>query len=262
MNVLADTGQLQRTLGRDPVAKPAAGSLVLHVSLACCIAFWGLLNGLFHHNTWGGTQGGGAIQVQLTATIPLPQQQVNDNVLTTENPSQAAAEIEPKKLETIDTQAIPIPGKQVKPKQQALPKTNPHAPPPKPDARVHYGEQAGTQLPRAMTPPGSSGPTSVGDGNFGTRYPWYVDGITRKLRSTFDPQEAGATVSHALHSSLVFTIHRGGNPTDVQVTQSSGSSALDRACIHAVQRVDTFGQLPAGYNGTTLAVTYDCSLGQ
>ena len=250
--------EMERTLGRDPFAKPAAGSLALHGALACCIVFWGLLNGLFHHNTWGGTQGGGAIQVQITASIPLPQQQVNDNVLTTENPSQAAAELEPKKLQTIDKQAIPIPGKQTKPKQQPLPKTNPHAPPPKPDARVHYGEQAGTQMPRALPPSSNNGPATVSDGDFGSRFPWYVDGILRKMQGAWNRAEVDGNTPRGARVYVQWTLHRDGAPTQVEVQTSSGNASLDRSCVRAAQRVDSFGQLPAAYNQSTLKVSYYC----
>src|SRR5215469_10292122 len=74
-NLLQAGGQIERTLGRsvasERVAGPAAGSVALHVAIGCTIAFYGLINGLFHHNTWGGAPGGGAIQVQITSAIPL-----------------------------------------------------------------------------------------------------------------------------------------------------------------------------------------------
>ncbi|MGD0547641.1 MAG: TonB family protein, partial [Terracidiphilus sp.] len=57
---------------------------------------------------------------------------------------------------------------------------------------------------------------------------------------------------------LVFTIHRDGSPTDVKISQSSGSPTLDRECIRGAQRVDSFGRLPAEYNSGTLNVSYYC----
>jgi periplasmic protein TonB len=263
--LLEANSQLERTFGREPVAGPAAGSLALHAALACSIVFYGLVAGLFHHNTWGGTPGAGTIQVQITSSIPLPAQKVNDNVLTTSTPSQAPAIPETKpEQQQLDLNAIPIPGRheKEKPKPQPLPKTQPHQPPPRPqDNYAHYGEQAGQQIPRSIQQPGANGPTSVSDTDFGSRFPWYVDGITRKLRSTLNRQEVDSSTPASSQAYLVFTIRRDGSPTDVQLSQSSGSPTLDRACERAIQRVDTFGQLPAGYNQSTLRVTYDCQYG-
>ena len=57
---------------------------------------------------------------------------------------------------------------------------------------------------------------------------------------------------------LIFTIHKDGSPSDVQLDRSSGSPTLDRSCQRGVQRVDTFGPLPAAYNQSTLKVSYYC----
>jgi periplasmic protein TonB len=254
--------QLERALGRDAMAGPAAGSIALHGALACAIVFYGLLAGLFHHNTWGGTPGGGAIQVQITSVIPLPAQQVNDNVLTTETPSQAPAQLETKpQQQTMDLNAIPIPGKQAKPKPQPLPKTQQHQPPPKPDNLAHYGERSGSVLPRQMSPSSASGPTAVSDSDFGSRFPWYVDGINRKMAATWSKLEVDSSTPRGTRAYIIFTIRRDGTPTDVGLDPSEPQSriaTLDRSCMRAAQRVDTFGQLPAGYNQSTLKVFYYC----
>jgi len=263
MSTLLEAGeQLERTFGREPVAGPAAGSIALHAALACSAIFYGLVAGLFHHNTWGGTPGSGTIQVQITSSIPLPAQKINENVLTTETPSEAPAIPETKtQQQQLDLNAIPIPGKheKQKPKPQPLPKTQPNQPPPRPqDNYARYGEQSGQQLPRSMAQTGSNGPTSVSDTDFGSRFPWYVDGINRKMATTWNKAEVDGRTPRGARVYVIFTIHRDGNPSDVQLSQSSGSPTLDSSCIRAVQRVDTFGQLPAGYNQSTLKVFYYC----
>jgi protein TonB len=259
-NLLDADEQLERTSGRERVAGPAAGSLVLHGALAGTIVFWGLINGLFHHNEWGGTAGGGAIQVQITSALPLPaDQRPNDNVLSTETPSEAPALPEAKpKQELLDLKAIPIPGKQEKAKPQPLPKTSPRKVQPVPDNRATYGEQAGTQMPRSMSQSASNGPTAVSDANFGSRFPWYVDGINRKMSMNWNKMEVDSQTPHGAQVYIVFTIRRDGTPSEVQLDRSSGSATLDRSCMRAAQRVDTFGMLPAGYNQSTLKVSYYC----
>ena len=57
---------------------------------------------------------------------------------------------------------------------------------------------------------------------------------------------------------LIFTIHRDGSVSDTRLDKSSGSPTLDRSCQLGVQRVDTFGNLPAAYNESTLKVGYYC----
>lgn len=258
MSGLTEAGNLERTLGRERLGRPMAGSLVLHGALAGTIVFWAALNGLFHHNTWGGTPGSGAIQVNITSSIPLPAEKVNDNVLATDTPSPAPAAPAPKAQQQVDTTAIPIQGKQAKqkPVAQNIPKTQPHQP--KVDEnRAQYGERSGSVMPKSMAQ-GSAGPTAVADTGFGSMFPWYVDGINRKMATTWNKAEVDGATPRGAQVFLVFTIRRDGSPTEVQLDRSSGSSTLDRSCVRAVQRVDTFGQLPAAYNQSTLKVSYYC----
>jgi protein TonB len=260
MNTAMQGGmQLERELTPEPVFGPAAGSLLLHGALAGSIVFYAVFAGLFHHNTWGGS-GGGAIQVKLVSdALPLPaDQKPNDNVLSTETPSPAPAVPAPKTQQKVDTTAIPIQGKQAKPKPQAMQKTQAHQPQPKQDNRVQYGEQSGSSMPRSTSPATSSGPTSVSDGDFGNRFPWYVDGINRKMAFAWDKREVDSRTPRGARVYLIFTIHRDGTPAEVQLDRSSGSPTLDRSCVRGVQRVDTFGQLPALYNQSTLKVSYYC----
>jgi protein TonB len=261
MNTLPEgTDQLERTLTREPIVGPAAGSLALHGLIAGSIVFYALFAGFFHHNDWGGS-GGGAIQVQLVSdAIPLPQdEKPNENVLATETPSQAPAPPQPKVEEKkVDTTAIPIPGKQEKIKQPTPPKTQQHQPPPKEDNRARFGEQASTTMPRSVTPSQSSGPTMIGNGDFGSRFGWYVDGITRKMSQNWYKQEVDPATPRGARVFIIFTIHRDGSPSDAQLDRTSGSPTLDRSCIRGAQRVDTFGNLPAAYNQSTLKVSYYC----
>jgi len=254
---LSGAEQLRPTPGGERMAGPAMGSFAIHGLLAATIVCWGMVNGLFRHNTWGGTQGGGTVQVNLTSTIPLPSVKVNDNVLQTDTPSAAPAAPAPKAQQRVDDTAIPISGKQAKPKPVTTPKTQQHQPQPI-DNRAQYGDRSGSIIQRATSPSSANGPTAVADSDFGSRFPWYVDGITRKLLLTLNRGEVDSHTARGAHANLIFTIHRDGSPAEVQLSQSSGSATLDRACLHAVQRVDTFGQLPAGYNQSTLKATYDC----
>jgi protein TonB len=230
--------------------------------------FYGILNGFFHHNFWGSPGPGSAIQVSLTsAALPLPADQPKtDNVLPSEKPSEAPAPPQPKATkEAVDETAIPIPGKEQKVEKQkpppAPPKTLAKQPPPKVDNRAQFGEQAGSKLARSTMaqPTASDQPVSVSNGDFGSRFPWYVDGIKRKvsqnwIRGQVDPRTPkGATVQ------IYFKVNRAGVPGSFRINTASGSPTLDRSCLLATQRVDTFGDLPRESNDQWLDVTYDCT---
>ena len=251
---------LERELTPEPLVGPAMGSLVLHGSLVGALLFYGVIGGLLHSNVWGNKGAGGAMQVNLVSdALPLPNNQpVNKNVLTTEKPSQAPAPPAPKTEKVVDEKAIPILGKPEKPKEQTEQKTQTHQPVPQ-DNHAQYGEQTGSIIPRNTQPQtASNGPTAVGDADFASMFGWYVDQINRKMGTTWNRTETDPRTPKGSRVFLVFTVHRDGSPTDARLDRSSGSPTLDRSCLRAVQRVDSFGQLPAGYRQNTLMVSYYC----
>lgn len=253
--------RLEQELTPEPILAPATGSFLLHGALFGGLMLYGILGGFFHHTFWGSKEVGGAIQVNLVSSaIPLPSERPpNENVLSTETPSEAPAAPAPKTKEAIDDKAIAISGKQ-KPKQQkAAVRTPPKAPTPKQDNRANYGEQAGSSMPRALqTQNVGNGPVSVNDSDFGTRFGWYVDGISRKMSTSWNKAEVDSKTPKGTRVYLVFTIHRDGTPTDVQIDRASASATLNNSCKRAVQRVDSFGQLPTSYNQSTLKVSFYC----
>ena len=258
MNSIVDTtDHLERELAAEPFAAPAAGAVGLHLMVAAFLISYGWMLGLFHHNMWGSPGAGGAMQVNLTSALPLPADELNQNVLATETPSKAPAEPSPKEQHKVDETAIPIAGKQVKPKQQNLAKTQLHQPP-QPQNRAQYGEQAGSNMPHQMQPGTVMGQTTVGDNNFASLYPWYVDHINLTMQLNWNKGQVDPQTPKGARVYLVFTIHRDGTVSNMRLDQSSGSSTLDRSCEYAVERVDTFGNLPAAYNQSTLNVGYYC----
>ncbi|MFY9853209.1 MAG: TonB family protein [Terracidiphilus sp.] len=259
MNSLLDGGeQLERELAPEPMMAPAAGSLLLHLALAACLLTYGLVAGLFHHNQWGNAGSGGAIQVSLTSALPLPSDQPpNENVLATDTPSQAPAESTPKAKQAIDETAIPIAGKRKQQQQENARKAAQHQA--ELDKRAQYGEQAGSSMPRSVSAQnGTNGPVSISSGDFGSRFGWYVEGIERKMTSSWNRYEVDQRTVKGMKSYIQFTIHRDGSVSNIRLDQSSGSQTLDSSCLRAAQRVDTFGALPAQYNESTVMTSYYC----
>jgi protein TonB len=251
--------RLEQELTGEPLAAPATGAILLHIGLAGALVVYYIIGGFFHSNIWGGSANGGAIRVQVTSAIPLPSDQPpNQNVLATEKPSPAPAPPAPKAAPIIDEKAIQIQGKQQKEKPKPVPVTPPKVQQPVPQNRAQYGEQAANNMPRAIQGQSAPGPTSITQGDFGSKFPWYVDGINRKMSQSWNKGEVDPRTPKGSRVFLVFTIDKSGAPSKVQLDRSSGSPTLDRSCIRGVQRIDTFGALPNGYSGNTLNVSYYC----
>jgi periplasmic protein TonB len=260
--VLEGGDQLERELVPERVGGPAMGSIVLHLTLLLIVAYYGWLFGLFHSSVWGSQNPGGAMQATLVSTaIPLPNNQpLNKNVLSTETPSPAPAPPSPKEQHQVDQTAIPIQGKQEKPKKQTTPKTPLHQPPPPQRNLAQYGSQEGTNIPHTMQPATPSNqPVTVAQGDFGSRFPWYVDMIKRKVAQNWYRGVVDTHTPSGASAQIYFRVGRDGQPSDFRINVSSGSPTLDRSCLEATERVDTFGPLPSGANDQWLDVTYNCT---
>ncbi len=256
-SVLEGGEHLERGLTAERFAGPAAGSLILHALLGAILVYYGWVLGLFHHNLWGSPGAGGSMQVSLVSSaLPLPADEINKNVLATQTPSEAPAPLSTKELRNEDLTAIPIPGKQTKPAKKTVEKTQQYQPQAKPNT-AQYGEQRGSIMPQQMQP-GTAGPTTVGDNSFASLYPWYVDQINRIMSQNWNRAEVDPRTPKGARVFLVFSIHRDGTVSGMQLDRSSGSPTLDASCQRAVQRVQTFGNLPSNYNQSTLKVSYYC----
>jgi periplasmic protein TonB len=270
-------------LERDHFGGPAVGSFMLHVGVVAAVALYVFLVGRFHGGIWGNSESApGAIQATLVSsapTIPLPSEnKPTENVLATQTPSQAPAPPAPQKtVEAPPPDAIPIPEKQkpikakeapqkaeapVKPQPQknVTPTSTKHAQPiPNQQNRANYGEAAQTNIPRSMTSnPNGNNPVAVNGGDFGSRFPWYVELIRRRTAQNWLTQEVSPSTPAGARVYLSFIVARDGSPSQIRIAQSSGSPSLDTSCLRAVQRVDTYGPLPGGYDGGSLSVSYYC----
>jgi periplasmic protein TonB len=252
---------LEGVLTPEPVMGPAMGSFALHVGLVAALALYGILGGFFHHNLWGSSGAGGAIQVQLVSNaIPLPSDQPrNQNVLATETPSQAPAPPTPKTKVAEDETAIPILGKQQKQHHEIEHQTPQRKVEQQPTPLAYYGEQAGSSMPKATESQATTnGPTTVNNGGFGSLYPWYVSGITRKMNQNWFKALVDPSTPKGTRAYITFKIYRDGSVGDVELQRASGSSTLDRSCMQAAMRAGNFGSLPTGYSDSTLMVSFYC----
>jgi len=246
--------------------KNLAVSVVLHA-----VVIGGLLTAGYvfrnHGEKWGDKADvAGAVQATMVNSIPLPPrvQPKDDNVLASENPSPAppppkpAAEPPPKPTD------IPVPLKQPDkktppPKADTKPAPVPpqHPQPTKtPPDKATSGETAGVRM--AMTSVENRAGTSavnVADSAFGERYAFYVRQLTQRVAQQWYTQSLD-TGAQGHRVWISFRVNRDGSPSDIQIAKPSGDATLDSSALRAVQRIDTFGPLPDGYNGSFINVQY------
>ena len=96
----------------------------------------------------------------------------------------------------------------------------------------------------------------AGGGDFGKMYAWYVDVVRRSVAQNWLKYEVDPSITAARRVYLTFDILRDGSPANVQIEQSSGVPSLDQSAVRALQRIDTFGPLPAGYGGNRVSVEF------
>lgn len=254
----------------DDLRSPIAKSAIFHGLIFAILFGYGYVHNLFNGSDWGANNiQEGAIQATLVsnAALPLPQDHPpTDNVLSTETPSVAPA-LDEQKTEPLPLpEAVPIPEKQKQVKPQEKPKPQappppPHPQPQKPQNKANYGEAAAPNVPRstAATATNANSPVAVTGGDFGTRFGWYVDVIKRKVAQDWYLQEVDPSTPAGATVYVQFTVGRNGSPSSVSLATPSSSPTLNSSCLHAVQRVDGFGPLPAGYNESNLNVLYHCT---
>jgi protein TonB len=222
-----------------------------------------------HQHRWGEQDPmAGAIQASMVNALPLPPRVpvVDKAVLASETPNIAPtrpppepemkakpesdkpkAEPPPKPIEILIPQkAAPVKETQ-RPveREQPTPARRP-LPPPPPTPKATTGETGGMQIPQSVTQlKNGTASVSVQDRAFGDRYAYYIRLISQKINES-KAQEQDGPETRGKRAMISFTIDRDGTPQDIQVDTRSGSTALDQSTLRAIQRIDTFGPLPAG----------------
>ena len=235
-------------------------SLVLHVGVAGLITLYTVVHPGVRSESWGAGGGGDAMGATLVTTIPLPASQVQtQNVLA--NESKGLTQSQPKPEEQVP-EAIPIPeqGAKKKPKKTTSESRKPQ-PQPEEEASnvVPFGEGGPVSGPYGTFSAGGAkggfGFTG-GGGDFGSRFAWYVRVVQQKVSENWLKYEIDPRITEARRVYLVFDITRSGQPSNVEIEQSSGVPSLDQSAARAIQRIDTFGPLPSDYAGNKVSVEF------
>jgi periplasmic protein TonB len=254
---------------KEPFGAPLGGSLLLHVALVGAVIGLMFANAHFHSNQWGVNGPQGAIQANLVnsaPSIPLPQiTPPTPNVLATQEPSPAPAPPTKETIPITPPDAIPIAERKpkLKPIEKPRPESPPHAQPTTQTNRAAYGEAAATNMTHAMNnaETRTNAPVQVQGGDFASRFPWYVDKITRMVSQNWYRYQIDQSTRYGTQVSIVFTIERDGSVsfTSIQIPQPSASPTLNKTAREAVQRVGSFGPLPDQYTGKSVSVEYTFS---
>jgi len=241
------------------LGKPLAVSAGLHIGLAVVLLFSGML--LPHsESTWGAGGGGEAIGVSLVSNIPLPASSIQtQNVVA--NESKGLSKSQPIE-KTQEPDAIPIPDKSTKLKPKPVTSASKAKPQPQPEEETNeipFGQGGPVSGPYGtFSANGAKGGFGIqgGGGDFGNQYAFYVQGIQRRVTENWMRYEVDPNIRQANRVYLTFDINRSGQPSNVQIEQTSGVPSLDQSAMRAIQRIDSFGPLPAGYSGNKVSVEF------
>src|SRR6266699_167714 len=166
-------------------------------------------------NAWGGVGGnlGGTKVSLVSAGIPMPKESVVTESKAVD-PTKGLHKEEPPKPPEPKTDAEKIPKFE---KEKPLPPSKKsrtfESKTPTPDNAVPYGKGGNPALPTgySQTPGGSSGVavSGQGGGDFGARYPWYVDAVRNRIRQGWDQNTIDPAVraAHRAHAVITFRIN-------------------------------------------------------
>ena len=240
---------------------PLGYSVALHTLLFGSL----LISSVYSHrgDLWGGP-GGGAVSIGLVGSlpgIPLPK----PDVVTTSrvvDETKGMYKSEPKPVEP-PTEATPIPKfeKKKPPRYITRPSRvleNPAQPPPN---AVPYGQGGAPSVPYTSFSMGAGtqaglGMSGAGGGNFGSRFPWYVEAVQRRISSNWLQSTVDPTVRWAPRVVATFQILRDGSVTNIQLLRSSGNASVDASAVRAIHDSSPMQPLPSEYPGSNVSVEF------
>jgi periplasmic protein TonB len=257
--------RIQIQIDDESLKGPLLWSFIFHALLLGALAISTLLS--HTGETWGGTSGG-AISVKLIGSlggVPLPR----PSVVTTSrvvDTSKGLYKSEPKpKIEKLPTEAKKIPefAKEKPPHYVTRPsKVLENKTPPPPNA-VPYGQGGAPAVPYQQFNLGASGKTSGGmgftgpsGGNFGARFPWYVDAVRNRVSSNWLQTTVDPSVQWAPRAVVTFDILRDGTVANVQILRSSGNASVDNSAVRAILSSNPLNPLPNEYAGSKVSVEF------
>lgn len=208
---------------------------------------------------WGGP-GGGAIQVSVVGSlpgVPLPRPSVvAENPVASESPGLYPTQPQTQRPENRGTE-LPRFGEEAA-RQRAQRARREEPPATLPPGAIPSGEGGPAAVPyTTFQAGGAEGGLSFGTGGgFGTRYPWYVDSVRRRISSNWLLSTIDPYVKWAPRAVITFEILRDGAVVNIQTLRSSGVPSVDRSAIRAIHDSSPLDRLPGDYRGDKVLVEF------
>jgi len=180
------------------------------------------------------------------------------NIVATQNPGLYQTERQPKPEPAADKTDIPK-FKQAVPTEKTLriAKRLQKEPLETPENAVPFG--LGGRPTMSYMPvvnAAGEGGLSFGDGNFGDRYGWYVAAVRNRISSNWLLSTVSPNLRTAPRVYVTFDVMRDGSISDVQITETSGNSEVDRSALRAVLASSPLSPLPPDYPGNKVSVEF------
>ncbi len=246
-------------LASPSLKRPFLLSLAFHSLLFGSLAYSTLLS--HRGEVWGGP-GGGSMTVGLVgslAGVPLPRPEaITPSRVVDETKGLYTSEPKPKEPET--------PAKQIpefvrnKPQRYITRPSrvleNPTPPPPN---AVPYGHGGSPSLPYTQfTMAGTQGGMGFSGpgGDFGGRFPWYVEAVRNRVSSNWLQSTVDPAVRWAPRAVITFQILRDGHIVNAQLMRSSGNASVDNSALRAILGSSPCPGLPPEYAGAHVTVEF------
>ncbi len=227
------------------------------IFLHCALLAAAIVSTVVSHSgeNWGAP--GGSVTVGLVGSvpaIPLPRPEVETPNRVVDN-SKGLFKAEPKPAPKPEQDATPIPKfeKNKPPKYISRPSKVLENPTPPPPNAIPYGRGGAPTVPVSSFTIGQTGTTqagmsigATGAGDFGSRYPWYVEAVRNRISSNWLQSAIDPSLSYAPRVTVTFTILRNGSVANVQLSQRSNNFSVDNSAIRAVQNSNPFQPPPSG----------------
>lgn len=249
----------------DSLSKPLWFSVVFHIVLIGSLVVSGYLSR--RGESWGGP--GGSMSVGVVGNVPgvpMPRPEtMTPNRVVDETKGLYKNEPPPEvKQPPPDAEAIPKFMKNQPPKYISKPSKvleNKTVPPPN---AVPYGVGGAPSVPYsspsfAMGQGNAQGSMQFGGqggGEFGSRFPWYVEAVQRRVSSNWLQSTVDPGISFAPRLVATFDILRDGTITNIQITKSSGNYSVDNSAVRAIQNSNRVNPLPPEYSGSKVSVEF------
>jgi protein TonB len=245
----------------ESLKRPMTLSIVFHAALGVVM----VVSTVYSHRgeNWGGP--GGAITVGLVGSVPgvpLPKPDV-ESASRVVDESKGLYKSEPQPKAPPPTDATPIPKfeKNKPPKYVTRPSRVLENPTPPPSNAVPYGGGGAPTVPYTSFSMGTGtqggmGFSGAGGGNFGSKFPWYVEAVQRRVSSNWLQSTVDPGISTAPRAVVTFDILRDGSVANIQVMRSSGNSSVDTSAVRAIRASSPLERLPGEYSGSKVSVEF------